>query len=88
MSVSMEALDMDDGRRYGLGASVGITPKGDGSGAATATVSASTPALVVLGIIGAGVMLMMLSQGVEPGRLQGAVPALAGRVGERLSAAA
>jgi len=87
MLVSMEALDMDmgDGRRYGFGASFVIPPKGHGSGAATATVSASTPALVV---IGTGLMLMMLSPGVDLGRLQGAVPALAKRVGDRLSTAA
>jgi len=34
---------------------------------ATATVSVSTPALVVLGMFGAGVMLMMLSQGASSG---------------------
>lgn len=77
----MEALHMGEGPRYGLGASIVIPPEGDGSGVATATVSVSTPALVVLGMFGAGVLL---SQGFGLGRLQGAVPALA----DRLAAAA
>ena len=83
--MSMEAPHMGDGRRYGLGASIVIPLEGDGSSVATATVSVSTPALVVLGMFGAGVML---SQGFELGRLQGAIPALAERVGGRLVAAA
>jgi hypothetical protein len=83
MLVSMEALHMGEGPRYGLRASIEIPPEGDGSGVATATVSVSTSALVVL--VGAGILL---SQGVGLGRLQGAVPAFAERVGDRLAAAA
>lgn len=82
----MDAEHGDVGRRHGLVAAVAI-PMEDGSGVATATVSASTPALVVLGVIGAVVMAgVMLTRGSWP--LQDAGLALVEHVGGRLLAAA
>ena len=55
----MEAQHKDEGRRHGLAASVAILTEEDGSGAATATVSVSTPALVVLGVVGVSACVML-----------------------------
>ena len=87
MLVSMEALHMREGRRYGLGASIVIPPRGrfgrgDGDGQREHA-GARRP-----GNVRRGRDADDAEPGSEFGRLQGAVPALAERVGDRLAAAA
>jgi len=97
MLVGMEAEHRSEGRRYAFSARFNRPPKADGSGGASAAVDASTQALVVVGAFGVAglalvmlnqVTLVMLSQGVELGRVQGAVPELLKRVGSLVAAAA
>lgn len=82
----MEAQHSGEGWFDGLDASFEIPLDGGDSGTATANIRASTPALVVLAV-GAMSAVVILGQGSGLERLQDALPALAGAVGDRLLAA-